>query len=813
MNTYRPFLVLALALVGCLAPSAARAQSSATADLQGIITVAQTEEALDFASIALLRVADSSVVDFQLTDEAGRYAFKDAPAGEPLFARVSRLGYDDFATPPLTLEAGKSISLPIQVSTNVNALEVVEVTAHRDPISFRGGEMLVAVDQLPNVAGSNAVELLGRVPGVDVNGDALTLNGFGSVNVLINGRKRTMTVAQTLTLLRGIPASEIQSISVRSGKSVRQDASGTGGEINIITKRTPDQFYNISLRNRLSVDQRLSNGHSIYLNLNGSRLRFNGGVSYDREFSYGRQFRDETYTSGLTGTGQTEANFVHLNRVPVVNFNVEYDLSERARVGLAGNSYFQVKDNTDDNLTSFQFAEQDPSAVSLEEVSAVNDNLTTGELYYERDLDSLGSSLRGSVSFMGGYSRETTDFTRRQPPGLSLGEAVILQADLPLDGAQLTARLDYEKYLSEQTQLSFGMKASDGSIQNLATYDTVSFQPPRRNLQLSDSLRYDERVAAVYGSFTHSIGDLSFEGGARYEYTLADARSLRTGGTTVRQRYGNIFPNAAVSYRAGDNYRFSLSYSKSITRPNYLQLNPYVRFLDAFTRETGNGQLLPELSHRTVLTAQLFQFLYLNFGHIRGERYIGKIRQLQADGLTTLISPENAYGIRATYAQATAYYRFGKDGKYSGRFGGLILPLTYLPGEAFADQGQLNTSTTKITFSSGHRVKLTERLMLEGEYYFVRGRDFFQGRSLNLNYFNAGFTYELPGDHFTLSGYVTDIFNRRVTRGAYFYPGYAAEYENFSNTRRGHLTLTYRIGSLKKSYGRGPGGDIDRFRQ
>jgi len=789
-----------------------KAENTGLAIAEGRVLDAEGQS-IDFASVALTAVADSTILGFQLIDVDGLYRFTEVPAGVACRLRISRLGFMDKESDPFILTNGQTLTRDVVLQNQNTNLETVKVTAFRDPITFQGGKMIVAAELLPNINGSNAAELLGRAPGVDIQRTSLTLNGMGSVNVLINGRKRTMTVAQTLTLLRGIPAAEIKSIEIRSGKSINQDASGTGGEINIVTRKMPDQFFNATLNNRLSIDRELSSGHSAYLNLNGSRIRFNGGVSFSRNYTYGDDDRTETYSGTRSGTGSTATDYLDLNRVPSFNFNAEYDLNDRQRIGLTGNSYFQIQRNASQDISEFRLENTEVFSVGQEENARISDNLTNLMAYFDRDLDTLGSNLRVDLGWTAGYSRETATFLRRQPPDINSAEGTEILGELPLDGSQLTFRTDVNKKVTKNTEFSFGVKASDGAITNLAVYDTISNNPPRRDISRSDSLRYRESVLAAYAGASHTIGNFSIEGGLRYEYSLIEAVSLRQDGNTTNRHYGNLFPNGALSYRAGENYRFSLNYSASITRPNYQKINPYVRNIDAFTIRSGNSDLLPQLSNRLVLNAQLFQFLYLNLGHLRGRRHANDIRTLQEDGLTTLIRPENAYGIRANYAQATIYYRFGKKGRYSGRFSGLVLPLEYIAAEGYENLADFTAPTTKLTFTTGHRIKVTPNLTVEGEYRFVRGRRYFQGESFNLSYVDFGATYNLPGDKITISAYATDLFNTRIKRGEYFFPGYNAEYVQASNTRRVHLSISYRLGGLKKSYQRGPSDDIDRFRK
>jgi hypothetical protein len=88
---------------------------------------------------------------------------------------------------------------------------------------------------------------------------------------------------------------------------------------------------------------------------------------------------------------------------------------------------------------------------------------------------------------------------------------------------------------------------------------------------------------------------------------------------TNKDNYTNWFPSASVGYE-NDNNQYRLSYSKRISRPDYLSLNPYYQYLDAYTIERGNPLLKPQIYHsfeinyvyKRTLLFSLYGYLYDN---------------------------------------------------------------------------------------------------------------------------------------------------------------------------------------------------------
>ena len=129
-------------------------------------------------------------------------------------------------------------------------LEGVDVRGKKPIISFEGEKMIVNVERLEGTASLNMFEILRLVPGVVIlNDQTIRLNGMGDITVLLNGRKQTMTADQAVRLLKSMPASNISEIEVYNGKSVRFDAAGSGGTLNIVTKANVADRYNIAFTN------------------------------------------------------------------------------------------------------------------------------------------------------------------------------------------------------------------------------------------------------------------------------------------------------------------------------------------------------------------------------------------------------------------------------------------------------------------------------------------------------------------------------------------------------------------------------------
>jgi outer membrane receptor protein involved in Fe transport len=89
-----------------------------------------------------------------------------------------------------------------------------------------------------NATGSNALELLQKSPGVQVdNNDNISMKGKTGVRIYIDGKMTQLDTKDLAAYLRSINSNDIEAIEMISNPSAKYDASGNAGIINIRLKK------------------------------------------------------------------------------------------------------------------------------------------------------------------------------------------------------------------------------------------------------------------------------------------------------------------------------------------------------------------------------------------------------------------------------------------------------------------------------------------------------------------------------------------------------------------------------------------------
>ncbi|MBN2411681.1 TonB-dependent receptor [candidate division KSB1 bacterium] len=187
------------------------------------------------------------------TDNQGQFLIGSVPPGT-FQVTVRYIGYTD-ETKEVTVQANRTATLDFELATSVIEQQEVTVTAERLLQSqaaalnaqFEASNIknVISADLMGSFPDEEAVEAVGRIPGVIIDGSEALMRGLPADWALttVNGQKIPAVNAaeDRHASLQTFPIDLIQAIEVSKGQTADLDADAIAGNINFILKDAPSR--------------------------------------------------------------------------------------------------------------------------------------------------------------------------------------------------------------------------------------------------------------------------------------------------------------------------------------------------------------------------------------------------------------------------------------------------------------------------------------------------------------------------------------------------------------------------------------------
>ncbi|MCB0633990.1 MAG: carboxypeptidase regulatory-like domain-containing protein, partial [Lewinella sp.] len=295
--------------------------------ISGVVVDDASGTGVEFSTITLYLQSSGDLIDGTVADDKGAFTLEGLADGT-YRVEVSFLGYDKNMIDDVEVTDGKTVQLgEIRLGQGAQTLEEVTVTTQKALIEEKVDRMVYNAEQDNLAQGGDAADVLRKVPllQVDLEGN-VSLRGTSNIRVLINNKPSTIIAASVADALRMIPADMIKSVEVITSPSAKYDAEGSGGIINIITKKNNLEGYYLNVDT--GVGLRGSN-----LGLNGSLRKGNFGMTLG---GHGRMFYNKaetdmqqtTLVNGISNVTNQFADAKDNGLFGRYNLGLDYDISK-----------------------------------------------------------------------------------------------------------------------------------------------------------------------------------------------------------------------------------------------------------------------------------------------------------------------------------------------------------------------------------------------------------------------------------------------------------------------------------------------------
>lgn len=556
---------------------------------------------LEFANILLLDAKDSSFVRGEIAGPDGLYTFEDAENGEYL-CQFSMVGYPNIYSSAFNISAKhQKIDLGITKMEESVTLEGVEIVAKRAFLEQKIDRMVVNVSNSITNAGGNALEVLTRSPGVQVNRltKTISLVGKEGVVVMINGKLSRMPSDAVVQMLEGMNADNIDRIELIHTPPANFDAEGNAGIINIVLKSSGDEGLNGSYAVNAGRGRGNKYGGSFNFNLRKNLVNFYGG--YDHNYNLNPQvftnFRRVKQGNDILETATTSRRPYTPTTVQNAKIGLDIQLSKKTVLGVLGTIFDRNWYMEAVNTVSYTRNVQIVSNLQMPNTEINKNRSYTGNINIEH---TFGKGQTLTIDF------DKVRFEMNNPSNYEINKSDNNNNFVPQYELKLTKKTPIDvfvtkaDYLFKLWNINFetGVKYATLKFDNDIKVDSIPAGKTPVNLSEYTSLAHmDENISAAYLSFSFkAFKNTDIKAGIRYEYTNTELGTAQQP-KLIDRHYGSWFPSIYITQKINDNQILNVSFSRRIFRPQLSQLAPFLVFTDPSTLLGGNPALQPSFTN------------------------------------------------------------------------------------------------------------------------------------------------------------------------------------------------------------------------
>lgn len=749
--------------------------------------VDETKDVVELASVALLRLPDSSIVGSAQTKSNGRFLIENITPGNYAI-RISFVGFIEQVIGNIKIEAGKVNNLGvITFKTDTRLLDEVVIERAGPAVQYELDKTVFNITEDIQAMSVNATELLEQIPMVELNEEGVPSVMGQNVTVFIDGRPSRVYGNNIETVLKLIPSGIIEKVEVITSPSARYTTEQGAIVLNIITKA--ERLIGVSGIASLSSTNKNSLNPSVNLNITRNRIGFNNSISfnYDENKSHGGVFR-ENRLDPISFTEQKQAS-ENIRKDISYNGNLFYRLDDKSTFGV----FFGLgrnRRNGDESLftRTFTAGNEELSAYDRAIDAISNTWQYRGGIDYKKTFENENQSLDVRAYFSTRDDEDVHFFNQRS----AWEDLNYLQHQVATSEDQgFTVQADYVHPLAGKSSLETGFRANwdveedkfTPSVFDNAIGDYVV------NESLLNDFSGENQTFSAYAMYRTSFERFSIQAGARIEQAhLTGKQNLLN--QTYENDFLNLIPTLNLSYRLKNEDNLKFSYNRRARRPWWNQLNPFIDYSNPDNIRSGNPELDPELINS-------FEFSYGKF--INQFNLFGSAFYRHSSNPIQNISTIDDEGI-----SYTTYENIGKENYYGLETGAGadIVPRwnvrmnVGIRKNEVTGFGKDNTATSFTgRFSSFYPLPFKFRGYVFVNYFGPRA--IAQGELNGIFVTDLGIRKSLMDKKLNLSFRASDIFNNREYIRTLEHANFKQKSNHKRQTRFFNLSISYVFGSLK----------------
>lgn len=590
----------------CIAALMCGIAANAQTTVRGVVKDAAKGDAVGYATVAAMR--DSLVVAAVASTADGVFDLRIKESGE-CKVEVTAVGYSPYVTS--IVADGKVHDLGEVALKEGVEVDAVVLTVQKPIVMADAEKLTYSVEDDPEAQSSTLEEIIRKVPQLTIDAEGKVLmNGQSDYKILVNGHQSSSMSRNFTDIIKSMPASSIKRIEVITNPSMKYDAEGVGGVLNIVTTKARFDGYNgsVNLAAGNWFNRSWNTNNSANFTFQTEKFALSAGIYYSQAWadrddvgSYDARIDNLTQGDGykyLDGDGSYGYTYHSVYGNVEASYQIDSLNLVTAEVSAWGGR------NRNRQHTNFGYFDSMDSWLYGYDSPETN-------LYAWLGVD---AALNYEHTFRReGHTLTISDNVSVSPPVVESGIKTIL----PTEGVTEVARqnigwseressvdnvvqVDYRNPITKRHTIEAGAKHFY-NYNRLRKMNTFEYADGAAPYETNGITRLTRNILGVYFGYAYSVEKFSARAGGRLEGAWYGLNSEEDGKPEkYKSSLINFVPYVSLTYLPKQGHTLAFSYTERLSRPGVYAMSPFVTE-DLNSRDYGNPNLKTGVTHNMSL--------------------------------------------------------------------------------------------------------------------------------------------------------------------------------------------------------------------
>lgn len=753
-------------------------------EIKGVVK--DSIDVIEFANVFLTDI-NNQIITGTIATENGVFNLSIKEGEYKLI--ISFIGYENW-TKTISLKSDQDLGVII-LNTSDNKLKEVVVTAKKPLIEQKVDRIVFNVENSIAGSGGDALDVLKVTPRIRVQSDAVSMIGKSEMMIMVDDRLMKLSGDDLINFLKTIISDNIKSIEVITAPPAKYDAEGNSGIVNIKLKKTKRNSWNTTIDLAYIQSKYSHFKESISIVYNKDNLSFYGSLFHaDGLYSY-RNENSNIYYSDKYINSSSKMKSDNKNNINS-NFGLDYNINKKISLGFQYLLSRSNVNNVEQNKTEIYSLNNYSIQTFSDGASKRNNNSLNLHLTYK--LDSIGSNVILNSDYFNFNSNKNQTFVTNEY------EDFINYINDSYNSANNLSEQDISNYsvaidvkqVFKKISISYGSKISNTESTSNINYYDLTTGIPTLALDKSDKFKYSENILAFYISGYKRISEnWETKLGLRIESTQTEGYSFNLAQTNTNN-YSKLFPTLYLLYIPNKFNSFSINYSKRISRPNYKNLNPFVRYINPYITSEGNPFLQPYFTDNIELTHSYRNTWSNTLYFSKADNIYDQVTYISNDNINSATKRLNYYnqfsiGLYASFS----FHPLKKLESYNS------LNVYYKKINSFLPETSSDYDALSAFFETDNNYVLNENktCFISFDFWYQFPQYYSIYKFKGYSNFNLGFKSLWFDKKLIFTMYASDVFRTFKMKNTSVFDGINTSFKNYENRQSIRFSLKYSFGN------------------